>query len=100
MGDLRPGNSPAEVTYNGNLLFGPSSQMVMELGGIKSGSQADKVDVTGTLGLGGRLTIVLYNNFEPTPGDTFDLYDASSTTGTFDSLSLPQLSDGMSWDMS
>ena len=100
MGNLRPGNSPAEVKYDGNVSFGSTGQMVMELGGLQSGSQADKVDVTGALNLGGELTVVLYNGFTPSLGDRWDLFDASTTSGTFDSLSLPQLADGMQWDTS
>ena len=99
MGDLRPGNSPAEVTYNGNLYLGPTTKTVMELGGTQPGTQADKVDVTGALGLDGALNVVLYNNFVPSPGATFDLFHASSTTGTFSSVSLPAL-PGMRWDTS
>jgi hypothetical protein len=100
MGDLRPGNSPAEVTYDGSLYLGPTSQTVMELGGLKSGSQYDKVDVTGSLYLGGQLTIALYNGFTPLPGESFDLFDASTTNGAFSSLFLPQLPNGMHWDTS
>ncbi len=71
----------------------------MELGGTQPGTQADKVDVTGALGLDGALNVVLYNNFVPSPGATFDLFHASSTTGTFSSVSLPAL-PGMRWDTS
>jgi autotransporter-associated beta strand protein len=100
MGDLRPGNSPSEVSYTANMYLGASSQTVMELGGLQSGTQADKVDVTGTLSLGGGLTVVSYNGFQPTLGDKFDLIDATTTTGAFSSISLPQLSTGLQWDTS
>ena len=52
-------------------------RLVMELGGLQSGSQADKVDVTGALNLGGKLSVVLYNGFTPLLGERWDLFDAS-----------------------
>jgi autotransporter-associated beta strand protein len=97
MGDLRPGNSPAEVTYDGNVYLSPSTHLVMELGGERSGGK-EKMDVTGSLGLGGGLSVVLYDGFVPSLGDHFDLFDASSVTGRFDSTTLPELPEGLAWD--
>lgn len=97
LGDLRPGNSPAEVFFGGNLYMGPSTRTVMEISGRTPGRQFDKIDVSGSITLDGSLNVVLYDNFTPQFGDTFDLLDGSMI-GRFQSISLPALSDGLSWD--
>jgi hypothetical protein len=98
LGDLRPGNSPATVTYDGNMFLGNSSQTVMELGGTAPGEH-DQVIVTGHLTLGGRLDVELVNGYAPKPGDTFDLFEGDAS-GAFSSVSLPSLPSGMTWDTS
>ena len=69
----------------------------MELGGLIPGSQYDKIIVTGELVLGGLLDVVLINDFRPQGGNRFDLFDGR-TSGVFNSVSLPPLGSGLSWD--
>ncbi|MEQ1905761.1 MAG: choice-of-anchor tandem repeat NxxGxxAF-containing protein [Pirellulaceae bacterium] len=56
LGDLRPGNSPASVTFDGNLFLGVSSDVFLELGGQGLG-EFDQMLVTGDLNLAGDLFI-------------------------------------------
>ena len=97
-GDLRPGNSPAAVLYEGDLVLGGAATLTLELGGLALGAQYDHLNVGGTLTEDGTLDVVLYNNFAPHFGDTFDLFDAGALAGNFDDVNLPALSGDLTWD--
>ncbi len=97
-GDLRPGNSPASVSFGGNLELGYSSKLQIELGGTIVGSQYDKVNVTGQLNLGGTLDVVLYNGFKPVMGNSFDILNWTSLSGMFSSENLPTMNGRIVWD--
>ncbi len=100
IGDLRPGNSPASVLYEGDLVFGGTSTLTLEIGGLTAGSGYDKVNVGGTLYEDGVLDVVLYGGFLPAAGASFDLIDAGAVAGAFDAVNLPALGSGLSWDTS
>jgi T5SS/PEP-CTERM-associated repeat protein/autotransporter-associated beta strand protein len=88
-GDLRPGNSPANVSYEGDVQLDPSSRLVMELGGTTPGSQYDRLTVQGTITLSGALEVDLINHFVPVLGESFMLIDnqgAGPLVGTFTGL--------------
>ncbi len=97
-GTYSPGLSPAAV-YLENMDLVPTSVLVMEIGGIVSGSQYDVLNLSGSGKLDGTLEIDLLNGFTPSAGDSFDIINGT-TNGTFDSLSLPALSPGLHWDTS
>lgn len=78
----------------------PSATLAIELGGTTPGSGYDQVHVTGQLSLAGSLAVSLLPGFTPSDGQSFDILDWGSRTGTFESLSLPALSGGLSWDTS
>jgi T5SS/PEP-CTERM-associated repeat protein len=85
-GDLRPGNSPANVTYAGNVILNPSAKLHMELGGLTPGSQYDRLTVSGTITVGGTLDVLTINGFNPQPGQSFTLIDnlgSGPILGTF-----------------
>lgn len=98
IGDLRPGNSPASVLYEGDLVFGGGATLTLELGGLLAGSQYDRLNVAGELIEDGVLEVALYNGFTPHFGDTFDLFDAGEIAGSFDAITLPALSGDLAWD--
>ena len=103
-GTYSPGLSPAIVTA-GNLGFGSTSTLIMELGGTTPGSGYDQIQASGTLALGGTLNVSLINSFVPQLGQSFDILDwttlGGSRSGTFSALQLPALSDGpLGWDTS
>jgi hypothetical protein len=60
LGDLRPGNSPASVLYDGNLFLGNSTGTFIELGGLSTG-EFDQMVVTCDLNLAGNLIVDLIN---------------------------------------
>ncbi len=100
IGDLRPGNSPAAVSYGGDVAFGGASSLLLEIGGLVSGAQYDHLDIGGALHANGDLVLALLDGFTPQFGDTFDLFDVGAFAGDFDTISAPALSDGNAWDFS
>jgi T5SS/PEP-CTERM-associated repeat protein len=104
-GDLRPGNSPANVTYAGNVILNPSAKLHMELGGTTPGSQHDRLTVSGTITVGGTLDVVPINGFKPQPGQSFILIDNLGNgpiVGTFAGISEGALftSNGVTYQAS
>ena len=99
-GDLKPGNSPAVVEVEGDLVLGDAARLVAELAGRTPGSQYDVVDVGGLFALAGEFDVTLLDGFAPAYGDTFDLLDWGSRAGEFDALNLPALGGGLAWDTS
>lgn len=74
LGVFAPGNSPG-ITTGTNQAFGASSIIEIELGGALPGFGAnhhDQINDSKTLALlGGKLSILSYNNFIPTAGNEF-----------------------------
>ena len=56
------------------------------------------ISVLGELVCGGVLTVTTDPGFAPAYGDVFQLFDARRLTGSFASLSLPGLREGLEWD--
>ncbi|MAE62322.1 MAG: hypothetical protein CMJ49_13320 [Planctomycetaceae bacterium] len=94
-GDLAPGASPAAVRFGGNVVLGPFSKTLIELGGTTPGTQHDQLDVTGTLSAGGTLTVTLIDTgggtLDPQAGDVFDIFNFTSFLGDFTTMNLPSL---------
>lgn len=100
-GTLAPGNSPGttEVSSDYNL---NSGTLAIEIAGLTAGSEHDEVIISGTLNLGAGsvLYVTLIDGFTVSNGDTFDILDFSSVTGTFGTLNLATLNGGLQWDTS
>ncbi len=98
-GTYSPGNSIASVSTN-NLTLAVQSALIMDMRGTTPGNGHDKIVDAGTLTIGGQLQILYVNDFNPSLGDTFDLFDFTTMTGTFYDLNLPALDPGLFWDTS
>ena len=82
-GEFTPGNSPATVTFGGNLEFASSTDTFFEIGGLATG-EFDSVMVGADLTLDGTLSLDLINGFELTAGDEFLIFDVQDNLfGTF-----------------
>jgi hypothetical protein len=98
-GTFKPGNSPAAITGE-HFIFGSSSELDIELGGMAAGTQYDvlyaqHIDLAGTLSLS---LIDLGNGvFNPHAGDFFDILQAWDITGDFTAFNLAQLDTGLYW---
>jgi fibronectin-binding autotransporter adhesin len=102
-GTYAPGNSPTLASLS-SFSQGPTGLLQMEIAGLDRGSGYDALDVAGSLTFGGTLDVVTYGAFTPasfSAGQSFDLFNWGSATGTFSTLNLPDLSAyGLSWDTS
>jgi hypothetical protein len=100
LGDLLPGESPDTMSFGGNLVLGALTNLEVELAGLAAGSQYDQVHVAGQLSIDGTLEVVLIDDFTPSAGNSFNLFDWGSVSGTFATLSLPTLAGGLTWNTS
>jgi hypothetical protein len=99
-GGYSPGNSPAAVGFEGDAALGSESSLLMELAGRERGAQYDTLLVSGLLALDGALDVTLLGGYTPAYGNTFDLLDWGGLEGAFDTINLPVLGAGLSWDTS
>ena len=102
-GGYSPGNSPASVALNTELVLGNAGTLTLELGGLIAGSNYDQLvlGAGGSLALGGTLLLDLINDFSPVAGDSFQVLDFTlgQLTGGFDEIRLADpLSAGLSFD--
>jgi T5SS/PEP-CTERM-associated repeat protein len=96
-GVIAPGHSAGTLTFSGDLTLTDSSALNFEIGGNTT-NDYDRVWVGGILRIGGLLNMVLTNDYTGNAGDTFDLFNFSSATGTFSQTNLPSLGSGMAWN--
>ncbi len=94
IGDLRPGSSPASISFAPQVVFAPSNALTLEIGGRSAGNRHDKLNFThaGTpqVEWGGTLVVELINGFTPAAGQTFDVldFDAVRDAGAFSSITV------------
>ncbi len=101
LGTVSPGGAGGGT---GVLLVGASSAagyeqrgtgaLAVDLAGYDPGTGYDRLQVVnGNLGvaLGGSLVVTLADGFIPDPGSRFEVLTAPAYTGTFDTVTLPQL---------
>jgi prepilin-type N-terminal cleavage/methylation domain-containing protein len=100
-GELRLNPSLADVT--GALTFGNGATLVMTLAGTiradgtGAAGQYSAINA-GTATLDGVLQVLLSPGFSPSAGQQFSLLQATSIGGGFDSMLLPGLAPGLTWN--
>lgn len=98
-GDLRPGASPAEVDFGGDVVFGAIATLEAEIAGTSPGIEFDVLDIDGTVDLAGTLEVLLLG-YNPVQGDSFEIIAADGgVNGTFASEVLPGLDPGLMWSV-
>lgn len=98
-GGYSAGNSPGSVTVNGDVVFGASNEALFEIGGLLQGTQYDHLTVNGKLTFGGILKLSFINGYIGNAGDTFDLFDFTSSSGAFSQIVAKNpLSNGLGWN--
>ena len=73
-GDLRPGNSPNVVSFEGDVIMGTLASMHVELAGEQPGA-FDQLLIAGDLSLDGGLWVDLIDGFELTANQEFVIAD-------------------------
>jgi hypothetical protein len=97
-GGLTVGGSPGLGIDSGDVNFGAGNVFTVDIGGTTpctadcatnealKNSSFDKYVVAGHLGLGGTLKLSSWLGFVPQAGQSFDLLDWGSASGSFDSI--------------
>ncbi len=98
-GIVAPGNSPGTLTV-GSLTLNNDAIFQVQLGGTNRGSEFDAVIATGLVTLDGTLQVSLIDPFAPAAGNSFDILDWGSLSGTFDTVALPTLNTDLMWNAS
>ena len=62
--NLQPALGGTGLTVNGRLALLASSQLTFQLGGLTQGSEYGRLNINGTLALGGQLVLTFANGFE------------------------------------
>jgi len=87
-GALQPGNSPGVLSFNNDLTLGGTAVTTMEIDGAGApGTAFDAINVVGVLTYDGTLTLSLGTSFG-FGNYSFDLFNSSSTAGSFDTVGL------------
>jgi cytoskeletal protein CcmA (bactofilin family) len=93
-GTLSPGDPLGIINVTGNLPFSSASAVLeVELGGNEPGTSQDQVIVSGSSGLNGTLSVLVTDGFVPEPGQEFVVLRAGAISGTFSSISHPDLGE-------
>jgi Domain of unknown function DUF11 len=98
-GTLSPGFSPGILTIDGSLDLGTNTRIAIEVGGETPGTDLDRLDLTGALGAGGELDVVLIERFHPVAGQRFQVTTFDSIGGWFDTTTLPPLMHLLGWNV-
>jgi hypothetical protein len=96
-GILAPGASPGSLNIDGDYSQTAAGRLSIELVGATS---FDRLPVTDHASFDGTLAVSLINGFTPSAGQTFDIIDFGTLSGTFDTVQLPTLAGPLSWDTS
>ena len=97
-GRARVGDA-AQLRASG-LSIGANAVLELEIGGLIAGDEFAQLLVSGNAALAGALQIALTNSFSPTAGNSFDILDWGSLSGSFATLNLPALAGGLAWNAS
>ena len=95
-GSIVPGNSIGTLHVNNTLSLAGASLFDINPNPLAF----DKIDQISTLTYGGTLNVVNVGNINDfASGQVFDLFDFTSQSGTFSTINLPSLPNGLEWKM-
>jgi fibronectin-binding autotransporter adhesin len=97
VGTLSPGNAAkilGTLDITGNYAESGTAVLDVDLDGTVAGSKYDVLNVSGAAALGGTIDFVLNSAFKPVVGDTWDVLNYASATGSFANVELPTAPTG------
>ena len=98
---LAPGDgSIGGLFFLANVTLNTGSKSVLEIAKAGTLPGNDLISTLGTLALGGTLTVTNTGTNALAAGDSFDLFSATTISGTFSSKTLPALGTNLVWDTS
>jgi hypothetical protein len=96
MGEIHAAGCPSDA---GAVTLQSTMTLVVELSGTSACTNHGRFSVAQSLRLNQpALKVSLTNNFAPKAGDTFEILSFASASGSFGSMALPQLTQGLSWN--
>jgi hypothetical protein len=96
-GTLNPGNALhalGTIDISGTYAESGAGILNIDLDGIVAGTKYDVLNVSGAAALGGTLDVALVSGFKPVVGDTWDILNYASATGSFSDVILPTAPTG------
>lgn len=87
--------APAAVAFDGDVAFGASGVLELEVGGEAPGSEHDQVNVAGQVSLDGALALLPLGAFGTAPGAQATLLTWGARSGEFASVSGVQQAGGI-----
>jgi hypothetical protein len=97
---VAPGSSPGVFLIDGNYTQDGIGSLQIEIAGYTRGSQYDALVTNSIATFAGTLSVSLTSGFSPVAGDQFDILDWGTRSGTFSTLQLAALPNGLTWDTS
>jgi outer membrane autotransporter protein len=85
-GSILPGSSPGVLTVKGDYVQGQDGELSVEVNRYEVGSGFDRLNVSGSAALDGTLNIIFESDFAPNTGDTFQVLQHGSRSGTFQTV--------------
>lgn len=98
-GVVAPGLQIGNVTV-ANYVQPSDGTLEIELAGPAASTQYDRLVVTSSAFLAGKLDVNFVNGYSPSVNTVFTVLTAGQITGTFSTFDLPQLSPGLVWSIS
>jgi len=97
-GTVEPGNSPGNMTIDGNYSQSATGKLLIELDGLTQGVNYDWLYIKGSATLGGLLDVDLYGGYTNNKGDNFTFLTADGgMSGLFKVCDLPY--GGQYWEI-
>jgi fibronectin-binding autotransporter adhesin len=96
-GTINPGNAVkllGTLDITGTFAESGSGILNIDLDGTTPGTKYDVLNVSGAAALGGTIDFVLNAAFKPVVGDTWDVLNYASETGSFTTVNLPTAPTG------
>jgi len=102
-GTINPGDGIKKIgdlNITGTFAESGAGFLNIDLDGTTPNTKYDVLNVSGAASLGGTLNVDTLTGFTLAVGDSFDILNYASETGTFTTLNLPALSGGDTWNVS
>jgi hypothetical protein len=96
--EVDPGDSPGTLNVNGNYTQTATGVLNLEFAGPGAG-QFDVLNVSGNANLAGTLDLTALAGFTPVGGESFDVLNYGSRTGTFTSVNGLNLGSGYTFQL-
>ena len=85
-GTWAPGFGIGTMNMSGAWSQGDTGKLEIEIGGYTAGTEYDQLILGGTATVGGEITLLSANGFQPKFGDQFTILTCSSTSGEFSGI--------------